>query len=72
MKNLLVDIRDFASAAIRVTIFVPMYRAVVYAMRRDVNVPTKIVGCALHGSRNAKNDLGEVYRYFCDYYLRLS
>lgn len=56
MKNHLIDIRDFVSAAIRVAIFVPMYKIVVACEKRKLYLPHPVIHTALHGQRRAKSN----------------
>lgn len=64
MKNQLIDARDFASAAIRFAIFLPLYKVVVATERKNIRVPFKIVHLALHKSNRAKGDWNDMKSYY--------
>ena len=64
MKNTLIDLRDFGSAAIRFAVFVPLYKVVVTAERKNVHLPFSIVNAALHGQRRARGDWQEIKGYY--------
>lgn len=67
MKNQFIDARDFISAACRVAIFVPLYKAVVAAERKNIQLPFKIVNAALHGQRRARGDWNDMKTYYFGY-----
>jgi len=64
MKNQLIDARDFISAALRLAIYVPLYKAVAAAERKNIRVPFKIVHLALHSSSRAKGDWNDMKSYY--------
>jgi len=67
MKNHLIDARDFVSAAIRVAVFVPMYRAVVACEKRKLYLPHRIIHTSLHGQRRARGDWRDIKIHYFGY-----